>query len=74
MASTATAVDFAVLDARITELGYYDTELTKVWQEMIEGLDFAGKLDTRKAKALTAGLDATIAALVVAKMQDLLAT
>jgi hypothetical protein len=63
MASTATAVDFAALDQRITTMGALDAELAAAYQQLIEGLDFAGELDTRRAQVIVEGLDAMLVVL-----------
>lgn len=65
MASTATAVDFAALDARITTMGALDAELATAYQQLIEGLDFAGELTSHRATAICEGLDAALIALCV---------
>jgi hypothetical protein len=63
MASTATAVDFAALDQRTTTMGALDAELAAAYQQLIEGLDFAGELDTRRAQVIVEGLDAMLVVL-----------
>jgi hypothetical protein len=45
------------LDAGVTELGQLDPVLARVYQEMIENLDFEGELTTARAIILKRGLD-----------------